>query len=331
MTGLNTDLSPMRGVGSGAMRAIGGINPLVIALVILYVAIIFWSDRFLAISNQMNITRQVAVYLIIAMGQTFVISSRGIDLSVGSVLGFVGCVVARMIDAGTPVPVGIATGIVLGTAFGTINGLVITKLKVNPLIATLGMLVALRGLTHILMGSTAVTRLPSSLVFLGQGFVGPVPMPAIISLCVVVICWWLYYHTRFGRYTVSIGSNEDACGLAGIHVDRQKILIYAFQGACVGLAATLLVGRLNAASPDLGLNYELHIIAAVVLGGTALYGGLGTIFGTVLGIFTIGVIENGMVLVGANFHVQRVLIGTLLVAAVAYQEYRRRQLERRVV
>lgn len=318
----------MDGVGAGAVQAMRRVNPLLIALVVLYVAIALWSDRFFSVFNQMNITRQVAVYLIIALGQTFVISSRGIDLSVGSVLGFVGCVVAQMIDAGTPVPVGIAAAVVLGTVFGTINGVVITKLKVNPLIATLGMLVALRGLTHILMGSTAVTRLPSSLVFLGQGFVGPVPMPAVVAACVAVVCWWLYYHTRFGRYTTSIGSNEEACGLTGIPVDRQKILIYALQGACVGLAAVLLIGRLNAASPDLGLNYELHIIAAVVLGGTALHGGLGTIFGTVLGIFTIGVIENGMVLVGANFHVQRVLIGVLLVAAVAYQEYRRRTLER---
>ena len=323
--------TPMDGAGAGAVvRAMRRVNPLLIALVVLYVGIALWSDRFLSVFNQMNITRQVAVYLIIAMGQTFVISSRGIDLSVGSVLGFVGCVVAQMIDAGTPVPVGIAAAVALGTLFGTINGVVITKLKVNPLIATLGMLVALRGLTHILMGSTAVTRLPSSLVFLGQGFVGPVPMPAIVAACVAVVCWWLYYHTRFGRYTASIGSNEEACGLTGIPVDRQKILIYALQGACVGLAAVLLVGRLNAASPDLGLNYELHIIAAVVLGGTALHGGIGTIFGTILGIFTIGVIENGMVLVGANFHVQRVLIGVLLVAAVAYQEYRRRTLERSV-
>ena len=316
------------GTGGGVLQAMRQLNPLLIALVVLYVAIALWSDRFLSVFNQMNITRQVAVYLIIAMGQTFVISSRGIDLSVGSVLGFVGCVVAQMIDAGAPVPIGIAAAVVLGTFFGAINGIVITKLKVNPLIATLGMLVALRGLTHILMGGSAVTRLPSSIVFLGQGFVGPVPMPAVISVCVAVVCWWLYYHTRFGRYTTSIGSNEEACGLTGILVDRQKILIYALQGACVGLAAVLLIGRLNAASPDLGLNYELHIIAAVVLGGTALYGGIGTIFGTVLGIFTIGVIENGMVLVGANFHVQRVLIGALLVAAVAYQEYRRRTLER---
>ncbi|MBE0532269.1 MAG: ABC transporter permease [Rhodospirillales bacterium] len=311
------------------LRMVGNLNPLIIGLAVLYVAIALWSDRFLALSNQMNITRQVAVYLVIAMGQTFVISSRGIDLSVGSVLGFVGCVLALMLDAGVPVPVGVAAAILLGAAFGAVNGLVVTKLKVNPLIATLGMLVALRGLTHILMGSTAVTRLPSSLVFLGQGFVGPVPVPALLSLAVALVCWWLYYHTRFGRHTVAIGSNEDACGLSGIRVDRQKILIYAFQGACVGFAATLIVGRLNAASPDLGLNYELHIIAAVVLGGTALYGGMGTIFGTVLGIFTIGVIENGMVLVGANFHVQRVLIGTLLVAAVAYQEFRRRQIDRR--
>ena len=311
--------------GKDLLRRIGGVNPLLIALVILYLGIALWSDRFLSMFNQMNISRQVAVYLIIALGQTFVISSRGIDLSVGSVLGFVGCIVATMIKSGVPVPLGIAASIALGAGLGAINGLVITKLRVNPLIATLGMLVALRGATHLYMGSTTETRLPSEVVFLGQGFIGPVPVSAIIAVCVAGICWVLYYHTRFGRHTASIGSNEDACARTGINVDRQKILIYALQGALVGLAAVILIGRLNAGSPDLGLNYELHIIAAVVLGGTALYGGVGTILGTVLGIVTIGVIENGMVLVGADFHVQRVLIGCLLVAAVAYQEYRRRQ------
>jgi len=178
---------------------------------------------------------------------------------------------------------------------------------------------------HIYMQSTSFVRFPPELVFLGQGFLGPVPMPAVVSLVMVLVAWWLYNHTRFGRYTASIGSNEAACRLGGIRVDRTKILVYAFQGAMVGLAAAVMVGRLNAASPTLGLNYELHIIAAVVLGGTSLVGGIGTIVGTLFGILTIGVLENGMVLVGADFHTQRVLIGALLVGAVAYQGYRHRR------
>lgn len=315
-----------RPAADGVLAALGRINPLIFVLIGLYVILVLFSDRFLAVSNQMNITRQVAVYLIIALGQTLVISSRGIDLSVGSAVGFTGCVMATAIDAGLPVPLGILLSIALGATIGTINGLVITRLGVNPLIATLGMLVSLRGATHLFMDDRVVVRMPETLTFLGQGFVGPIPMAAIIAAAAAVFVYWLFVHTRFGRYALAIGSNEEAAGLAGIHVDRQKVSIYAFQGACVGLAAVLLVGRLNAASPSLGLNYELHIIAAVVLGGTALYGGVGTILGTVLGIVTMGVIENGMVLVGADFHSQRVLIGILLVGAVAYQGWRRTRL-----
>jgi len=313
-----------RPMSDGALAALGRINPLIFVLIGLYIILVLFSDRFLAVTNQMNITRQVAVYLVIALGQTFVISSRGIDLSVGSAVGFTGCVMATAVDGGLPVALGIPLSIALGAGIGTINGLVITRLQVNPLIATLGMLVALRGATHLFMDDRVVVRMPETLVFLGQGLVGPVPMAAIIAVVAAIFAYWLFFHTRFGRYAIAIGSNEEAAGLSGIHVNRQKVLIYAFQGACVGLAAVLLVGRLNAASPSLGLNYELHIIAAVVLGGTALHGGVGTILGTVLGIVTIGVIENGMVLVGADFHTQRVLIGILLVGAVAYQGWRRR-------
>lgn len=308
---------------------IGDLNPLLFVIIGLYVVLALSSDRFLAVTNQMNITRQVSVYLIIALGQTFVISSRGIDLSVGSTLGLCAAVIATQISDGLNVWLAIALGLALGTLIGVLNGLIITKLQISPLIGTLGTLVALRGATHLyythLYAHEVVSRLPRDIIFLGQGFVGPVPVPAIIAAAMCVIAWYLFHYTRFGSYTTSVGSNETACGLAGVHVDRQKILIYAFQGACCGLAAAILVGRLNGASPDVGTGYELHIIAAVVLGGTALFGGIGTIWGTVLGILTIGVLENGMVLIGADFHLQRVLIGILLIVAVAYQGWRRRR------
>ncbi len=306
------------------LEILSRVNPLVVALIILFVAVSLMSERFLTFTNQMNITRQAAVFLIIAVGQTFVISNRGIDLSVGSIVGLTGCVMATMLLSGTPVILALATGIGLGALVGLVNGLVITRLAVNPLIATLGMLVALRGVTHLFMSGNVVVRMPSEVRFLGQGDVLGVPMPAIIALAVAIVGYWLLFHTRFGRYTQAIGSNEDAVALVGIKVRRQKVLIYVLQGVCCAIGAAVLIGRLNGASPELGLNYELHIIAGVVLGGTALYGGVGTVAGTVLGILTIGVLENGMVLVGADFHVQRVLIGVLLVGAVAYQGFRRR-------
>ena len=307
---------------TGVLAALGNINPLLFALIVLFVAVALLSDRFLTFTNQMNITRQAAVFLIIAVGQTFVISSRGIDLSVGSIVGMTGCVMATMLLAGVPVVFALAGGIGLGALVGLINGLVIARLDVNPLIATLGMLVAPRGATHLFMSGDVVVRMPSEIRFLGQGDLLGVPMPAIFALVVALIGYWLLFQTRFGRYTQSIGSNEGAVELAGIPVRRQKVWIYVL---CCAIGVAVLIGRLNGASPELGLNYELHIIAGVVRGGTTLYGGVGTVVGTVLGIMTLGVLENGMVLVGADFHVQRVLIGVLLVSAVAYQGYRQRR------
>ncbi len=313
------------GIGS----FLGRINPLIFVLIALYIGVSLISDRFLAVNNQLNITRQGAVFLIVAIGQTFVIASRGIDLSVGSIVGITGCLMARLLVDGVPVPLALGAGLALGATVGLVNGLVITKLDVNPLIATLGMLVALRGATHLFMGNDVVVRLPQAVRFLGQGEVLGLPMPAVIAAVIAIFGWWLLYYTRFGRYAQAIGSNEAAVGLVGVKVDRVKVLLYVMQGVFCAIGAAVLIGRLNGTSPELGFGMELHIIAGVVLGGTALYGGVGTILGTVLGILTIGVVENGMVLVRADFHLQRVLIGVLLVGAVAYQGYRRRQIERR--
>jgi ribose/xylose/arabinose/galactoside ABC-type transport system permease subunit len=307
---------------------LGRINPLIFVLIALYIGVALISDRFLAINNQLNITRQAAVFLIVAIGQTFVIASRGIDLSVGSIVGITGCVMARLLVDGVPVPGALAAGLALGAAVGLVNGLVITRLDVNPLIATLGMLVALRGATHLYMGNDVVVRLPQAVRFFGQGELFGLPMPAVIAAIIALFGWWLFFHTRFGRYAQAIGSNESAVALVGVPVNRVKVLLYVMQGVFCAIGAAVLIGRLNGTSPELGFGMELHIIAGVVLGGTALYGGVGTIVGTVLGILTIGVVENGMVLVRADFHLQRVLIGVLLVGAVAYQGYRRRQLER---
>lgn len=307
-------------------KIISRINPMIFAFFIIYFGLALLSERFLTEFNQMNITRQVAVYLILALGQTFVIVTRGIDLSVGSALGLTACVMGVLIqDNGFPVWLGVASAIVLGGLIGLVNGIVVTKLSVPPLIATLGMLVTLRGATHLFMQADVVVRMPEALVWIGQGTIGPIPVPAIIGLILVIVTWWLYNQTRFGRYMTAIGSNESACRLVGIHVDRWKISAYILQGAFVGLAAAVIVGRLNGANPQIGLNYELHVIAAVVLGGTSLFGGYGTILGTLFGILTLGVLENGTVLIGADFHVQRVIIGILLISAVAYQGWRYRR------
>lgn len=306
---------------------LANIHPLVFLLVALYIIVPLLSRRFLSITNQLNITRQVAIYLVLAVGMTFVVTSRGIDLSVGSTFGFAACVTADLIkNHGVPPLLGVLFAPLFGALLGLVVGLIITKLRVNPFIAGLSMLVTYRGATHLYMRDNVIVRLPEAIVFLGQGTVGFIPAPALLSLFAALMGWFLLRCTRFGRYTVAIGSNESACRVvAGINVDFYKTMIYVFQGGMAGAAALIMLGRLNGTSATLGETYELHVIAAVVLGGTFLYGGKGTIIGTILGVYAMGVIENVMVLVGADFHTQRVLIGLVLVTAIAFQGYRERK------
>jgi ribose/xylose/arabinose/galactoside ABC-type transport system permease subunit len=313
--------------GPNWKERLGRIHFLVYVILALYIVIPLLSSRFLLSSNQLNITRQVSVYLILGVGMTFVIISKGIDLSVGATFGFTAAVTADLIkNFGVNAYLGMGFALGFGAILGTIIGLMVTKLKVNAFIASLGMLTAYRGLTHLYLGSDVIVRLPKEIVFLGQGFIGFVPVPALLSILIALFGAWLLRYTRFGRYTVAIGSNEAACHVvAGINVDRYKIAIFAFAGAMAGFGSLLMIGRLNGTSAVLGQMYELHVIASVVMGGTTLYGGKGTILGTFLGVYTIGIIENGMVLIGADFHTQRVLIGFLLVFAVAFQGYRERK------
>lgn len=304
------------------------LHPLIYMLVLLYVFVPMLSSRFLMLQNQMNITRQVAIYLIVSIGMTFVITSKGIDLSVGSSLALIACLIAAGLKNEVVHPIlSFPAVLVMGWILGMIVGLVITKLKVPAFIASIGMLVTYRGLTHLYMGGKVIVRLPETIVYLGQGSIGPVPVPAIISLVITLLGWWIFRFTRFGRYTVAIGSNEGACRVVGgIRVDRYKVLIYAFQGALVGIGSLIMIGRLNGTSAVLAEGYEMHVIAAVVMGGTSLHGGRSSILGTVLGVYTIGVIENAMVLVGADFHTQRVIIGLLLITSIAFQGYRERKM-----
>lgn len=316
-----------KGSNTTLREKIGSIHPLIFLIVALYIVVPLISPRFLRLTNQMNITRQVSIYLIMAIGMTFVITSKGIDLSVGSTFGFVACVTADLVkNYGMMPELAILFGPIFGALLGLIVGLTITKLRVAPFIAGLSMMVAYRGATHLYLGGDVIVRLPDQIVWLGQGMIGFIPVPAVISLTIAFIGWFLLKYTRFGRYTIAIGSNEAACRVVGgIKVDLYKTMIYVFQGAMAGTAALIMLGRLNGTSATLGENYEMHVIASVILGGTFLHGGKGSIIGTILGVYAFGLIENTMVLVGADFHAQRVLTGIVLVAAIAFQGYRERK------
>lgn len=277
------------------------------------------SPVFLDSGNLFNILRTASIFAIIGVGQTFVMTAGQIDLSVGSMLAIVMVGTGVLVVDDWPIPVAILFAVVFGAFLGTLNGLVVAWLRVPALLATLGTLITFRGIVQEYSAGSYVTRFPESLVYLGQGMVGPIPVPVIIATFIALVGWLLFRFTRLGRYAVAIGGNERAAIIAGINVRLWKVIIYAFQGSLVGVASVVMMARLNAAHPSTGQLVELHVIAGVVIGGTLLFGGRGLVWGTVLGMVLIGILENGLLLAGLGFFWQQIFLGLLIIGAVAFQ------------
>jgi ribose transport system permease protein len=286
-------------------------------LILLCVVMTLLSPYFLSLNNFLNILLATSVIGILAIGATFVISSAAIDLSVGSLLA-VSAVVAGLVvkNAGLPWPLGIFAALATGGLLGLINGVLVTKGRIPPFIVTLGMLGIARGTAYILTEGRAIYGLPEPLVFLGQGRILGVPMPVIIFLALALIMHLVLQHTRFGRYTLIVGDNETAARVTGLRVERHRVHVFVLSGALAGLAGLVLMGRLNAADPSEGLLYELTAITAAIIGGTNLFGGRGTIVGTVIGALIMGVIQNGLNLLAVQSFYQQVAIGAVLIVAV---------------
>lgn len=302
------------------------LNLLLIPIVLFGLLIATQSDRFLTTANQLTIMRSASTYVIIGVGQALVITSRNIDLSVGSMLGLIMGIVGTFLFNGGNVALAILFAIGLGALLGLFNGAVVTYLRVPALLATLGTLVAFRGLVNQYMYGTTVSRFPAPIVWMGQGRVFNIPVPVLLAAMTVILGSVLYHYTRLGRYAVAIGGNEEAAILAGINVRRWKMLLFAFQGMCVGLGSLIWLGRLDAAHPGFGTALELHVIAGVVLGGTILFGGYATMWGVVLGMLLIEVLGNGLLLAGLGFYWQHVMLGFMLIVAVSLQMARYRKL-----
>lgn len=311
---------------ASAWAVVKRIHLLVLPLTFFMVAFALLHDRFLTSDNLLNVARAAAVTTVIGVGMTFLITSRNLDLSVGSMLGLTMAMAGTAMKwYGVPVPLAILIALLGGALLGLINGLIVTMLKVPALLATLGTLVTYRGILNQYMYGETASRFPDSLVWLGQGMVGPLPVPVIIAAIIVVIGMIAYRYTRFGRYAVAIGGNEEAARRAGIKVELWKVVFFTTQGALCGLAAILYLGQLNATHPSIGTAMELHIIAGTILGGTLLFGGYGSVGGMALGMYLIDVLENGLVLAGAGFFTQQIFLGMLLVVAVAAQLAQRRR------
>lgn len=299
-----------------------------LALALLIAALSFASDRFLTVDNGLNVLRQISINLCLSIGMTMIIISGGIDLSVGSVLALSGAVGAGLLKNGLSLPFtaaalqftvfgAIVAGITVGLAAGWLNGFFITRFRIPPFVATLGMLSIARGLTQLWTGNFPITNLGDEFRFMGTGYWLGVPMPVWISGVLAALFILVTRRTPFGRHLYAIGGNERAATLSGLRVDRIKRTVYMLGGGLAGVAGLLLAARLDAADPKVGIGYELDSIAAVVIGGTSLSGGRGSILGTVLGCLIIGILNNGLVLLGVSPDWQLVVKGVVILVTVA--------------
>ncbi|MDQ3923700.1 MAG: ABC transporter permease [Actinomycetota bacterium] len=296
-------------------------------LILLCIVMTILSPFFLTPNNLSNVGIQIAVIAILALGQTFVIVSGGIDLSVGSVLGLSGIVFGwATVVAGLPLPIALALGIGSGALAGLTNGLLITLGKLPSFIATLAMLSAARGLSLVISGNAPLNPIPGAVRALGTGeLLGFVPLPVILMLVMWVVAVGILRSTYAGRCMYAIGGNEEASRLSGINVSRQKLVVYTLSGLFAGIAGILLTARLASAQPQAGFTFELDAIAAVVIGGASLSGGVGTASGTLIGALILGVLRNGLNLLNVSSDFQQVVIGAVIALAVMTDTLRRRK------
>lgn len=289
-----------------------------IGLILLIVVISIMNSAFLDLSNLLNLLRQVSINGLIAFGMTFVILTGGIDLSVGSILALSSAFTAILITSGLDPIVALIVGVLGGFLLGVFNGVLVTFGSMAPFIATLATMTIFRGLTLVVTDGNPITNLGDSYMFqlFGKGYFFGIPVPAVTMIIVFIILAIILQKTTFGRHTYAIGGNEVASKISGIKVHRVKILIYGISGLMSALAGAILTSRLNSAQPTAGTSYELDAIAAVVLGGTSLTGGKGRIVGTFIGVLIIGVLNNGLNLLGVSSFYQQVVKGIVILIAV---------------
>ena len=287
-----------------------------IGLVLLCAALWILTPHFLTLSNLVNIVEQTSINAIVAAGMTFVILSGGIDLSVGSMVALTGVVLGTALQGGQMLPVALILAAAAGIACGLANGALISFGRLPPFIVTLGMMSIARGAALLFTEGRPVSGFDASFRSIAIGRVGVVPAPVIVMAVVYAAAYFVLARTRFGRYVYAIGGNEEAARLSGVAVRFHKTMIYGVSGLMSALAAVLLTARLNSAQPIAGINYELDAIAATVIGGTSLMGGEGTLGGTLIGALIMGVLRNGLNLLGVSSFLQQIVIGAVIVFAV---------------
>lgn len=312
-----------------------------LTLIILIFIFSFGNAAFFSVNNGLTVLLQTAVIGLLGLGMTLVIITGGIDLSVGSVLALSGTITGMLVKTGVPVVPAMFVGVFTGALCGLFNGFVITKMRITPFVATLGMMLIARGIALQLTGAAPISRLGETFGVLGNGalfrsiemgangfprviFPG-IPYPAILLLVVAFIVAYILKNRPVGRHIYSVGSNEEASRLSGVAVHKTKIIAYSLSGALAGLAGIVLMSRLITVQPNEGVMYELDAIAAAVIGGASLMGGVGNISGTMIGAFIIGVLRNGLNMAGISSFIQQIVIGFVVIMAVYIDQIRNRR------
>lgn len=298
------------------MRLLKGELGLILILVALMVVFSLMSPYFFTSRNLLNITRQVSITLIVAIGMTFVILTGEIDLSVGSSAALVGVATAAVLTATGSIVLSLIAGLILGVGIGLTNGVLTVYGRVQSFIVTLAMMGIARGATLVWTGGKPISRLPVDFAIMGAGYLGPVPVSTIIAAGVFILAFFVLNRTKHGVYMKSIGANREAARLSAIPVRKYRVLAFVISGLTSALGGILITSKLLSAQPTAAEGLEMNVIAAVILGGASLSGGVGTVLGTLLGAMVIGVIDNGMNLVGVSSFFQQIVKGIIILVAV---------------
>lgn len=304
----------------GAARAPGAVYVLVGMGLVWSV----WTDGFLTLTNLTHVGLQAAVLMIVAFGMTLIILTEGIDLSLGPVLGLAGVVMGLLITGGWPLPVALAGALGVGAAFGLLNGVLVSYAEIPPFVVTLGSFGMAQSLAMVLTEGSSVTGLRPAIRWFNEGVVLGIPAPIWATLLAFALTYALLYHTRFGRYVFAIGGNRRALMLAGVPARRYQAAVYVYGGLLAAVGAFIMTARMNAAHPTIGIGLEFDAIAAVVLGGTSFAGGRGGLSGTVAGALAVGVLRNGLNLIGLATEWQVAVVGTVIISAIALDALRQR-------
>jgi ribose transport system permease protein len=299
----------------------------ILLLFILFFMVIilsFISSYFLTLSNIKNILDQASLYIILSVGMTFVICSGGIDLSVGSVIALSSVVSAFAMKAGINVGIAVFIGLAAAMSIGFFNGYIISFFKINPFIVTLSTMSIVRGATVLITNGRPIYGFPKAFTYLGSGTIGFFNCPILIAFFVTLIGVILLGKTRFGNYSIAMGCNEEALRRSGVNTNKYKTLIYILCGLCSGIAGLIISARLNTAEPLAGIGYEMDAIAAVVLGGTDMRGGKGSVIDTFIACLILGVINNGLRILSISSNYQQLLTGIIILVTVALSEYKQR-------